>query len=265
MDHELGSISPGKCADIVFLKSLEDVSVCRVLINGDLISEDGKMTVNFSNYEYPPWAINSVHIAQEIRPESFIIKASGDTVKVRAIEVSSGKVENRETIIDLMVSDGCLHADISQDALKAFVFERHHKTGTFGFGFVKGFGIKSGAMASTVAHDAHNLLVVGTNDWDMALAANTLIQCGGGMVVVSDGKVLGCVPLPIAGLISNKPASEMAELVGGLENAWAQIGCHMVSPFMTMALIPLACIPKLRLTNRGLVDCTSFSFVPLVI
>ena len=120
-------------------------------------------------------------------------------------------------------------------------------------------------MASTVAHDAHNLLVIGTNDQDMALAANTLIQAGGGMVVVQDGKVLGLVPLPIAGLMNDKPVNEMSDLVEQLENAWEQIGCKMVSPFMTMALIPLACLPELRLTDRGLVDCTKFCFVPLEI
>ena len=143
------------------------------------------------------------------------------------------------------------------------VFERHHATGAKGVGFVKGFGIKRGALASTVAHDAHNLLVMGTNDADMALAANTLIQCGGGMAAVQDGKVLGCAPLPIAGLMNDKPAAEMAGLVAGLEEAWKQIGCTLPSPFMTMALIPLACLPELRLTDRGLVDCTAFRFVPL--
>ena len=118
-------------------------------------------------------------------------------------------------------------------------------------------------MASTVAHDAHNLLVIGTNDADMALAANTLIASGGGMCAVKDGKVLGCVELPLAGLMNVKTAEEMSENVEALEGAWKEIGCDIVSPFMTMALIPLACLPELRLTNRGLVDCTTFSFVPL--
>ena len=120
-------------------------------------------------------------------------------------------------------------------------------------------------MAATVAHDAHNLLVVGTNDEDMALAANTLVECGGGMVAVKDGKVLGLVPLPIAGLMSDRPLAEMAEKVEGLDKAWKEIGCDIVSPFMTMALIPLACLPELRLTNRGLVDCTKFELVPLFV
>ena len=222
------------------------------------------MTVEFEPYTYPDWVTDSVHIASDITPASFDITAEGDTATVRVIEVQSGKVGNIETKAALKASGGKLYSDVGQDVLKAAVFERHHKTGTVGFGFVKGFGIKSGAMASTVAHDAHNLLVVGTNDEDMALAANTLIKHGGGMAVVQEGKVLGCVPLPIAGLMNDKPAEEMAALVAQMEEAWAQIGCKMVSPFMTMALIPLACLPELRLTNRGLVDCTTFSFVPLI-
>ena len=173
-------------------------------------------------------------------------------------------IQMYERFAELPVKDGRLESDTEQDLLKTFVFERHHETGKFGVGFVKGFGIKSGAMASTVAHDAHNLLVIGTNDADMALAANTLIECGGGMVAVRDGKVLGCAPLPIAGLMNDKPAEEMAELVSGLEDAWKEIGCSMPSPFMTMALIPLACLPELRLTDRGLVDCRTFQFVPLI-
>ena len=118
-------------------------------------------------------------------------------------------------------------------------------------------------MASTVAHDAHNLLVVGTNDEDMALAANTLIACGGGMVTVSGGKVLGLVELPIAGLMSEKTLEEMSVTVEKLDASWKEIGCDIPSPFMTMALLALACLPELRLTNRGLVDCTKFCFVPL--
>ena len=149
--------------------------------------------------------------------------------------------------------------------LKTAVFERHHETGKVGYGFVKGFGIKRGAIASTVAHDAHNLMVIGVNDDDMALAANTLIECGGGMVAVADGQVLGCVPLPIAGLMNDLPVEEMSKKVEKLEEAWEAIGCTMPSPFMTMALIALACLPELRLTNRGLVDCNRFCFTDLII
>ena len=190
--------------------------------------------------------------------------ADGSRVKVQVIEVGSGKVADIAGTALLTVAEGQVHSDVEQDVLKTAVFERHHETGKVGFGFCKGFGIRCGAMASTVAHDAHNLLVVGTNDADMALAANTLIESKGGMAVVQNGRVLGVVPLPIAGLMNDKPAEEMAAMVSRLTECWEQIGCTMVSPFMTMALIPLACLPELRLTDRGLVDVAHKRFLPLI-
>ncbi len=263
MDHELGSVSPGKCADMVLLNSLEELRVTKVWIDGNLVAEDGSMKTEFAPYSYPEWATHSMHVGETVTRETFAIPAGGDQVTVRAIEVIPAKVGSFERHVTLTARDGKLESDPAQDVLKTVVFERHHETGTKGFGFVKGFGITCGAMASTVAHDAHNLLVIGTNDEDMALAANTLIACGGGMTAVQNGKVLGTVPLPIAGLMNDKSAEEMSRLVEGLEESWKQIGCSMPSPFMTMALIPLACLPELRLTNRGLVDCTTFQFVPL--
>lgn len=263
MDHELGSIAPGKCADMVLLDNLESLTVTKVWIDGELIAEDGAMVKEPAPYTYPEWATHSMHVGEAITKETFAIPAKKDHATVRAIEVIPAKVGSFERHVTLTAKEGKLESDPSQDVLKTVVFERHHETGTKGFGFVKGFGITCGAMASTVAHDAHNLLVIGTNDEDMALAANTLIACGGGMTAVQNGKVLGTVPLPIAGLMNDKSAEEMSALVESLEESWKQIGCSMPSPFMTMALIPLACLPELRLTNRGLVDCTTFQFVPL--
>lgn len=263
LDHEIGSVTPGKCADIVFLRDLSSMEVLQVLIDGKTVAKNGQLVTEFEPYHYPEWATDSMHIRDKITPESFRIPAQGEHVQVRVMEVASGKVDNRETRAILPVTNGELCSDPSQDVLKAVIFERHHATGKSGFGFVKGFQIQHGAMASTVAHDAHNLLVIGTNDQDMSLAANTLIESGGGMVVVQNGKVLGHVPLPIAGLMNDKSVDEMSDLVEQLEKAWEHIGCQMVSPFMTMALIPLACLPELRLTDRGLVDCTKFCFVPL--
>lgn len=268
MDHDLGSIAPGKCADIVFLDNLEDLRVTRVLIDGDVVAEDGKPTFDLEPFVFPAWVTHSMHLGLDITPETFAVPvpegASNTAARIRTIEVIPGKVGTFETHVDLPVIEGLLESDTGLDVLKTFVFERHHETGTFGYGFVKGFGIKRGAMASTVAHDAHNLLVVGTNDDDMALAANTLASCGGGMAVVADGEILGLVELPIAGLMDALPAEELSAKVHALEGAWEKIGCTMPSPFMTMALIPLACLPELRLTNRGLVDCTTFQFASLL-
>lgn len=268
MDHDLGSIAPGKCADIVFLNNLEELRVTRVLIDGDVVAENGEPTFDLEPFTFPEWVTHSMRLGMDITPETFAVPvpegASNTAAHIRTIEVIPGKVGTFETHVDLPVIEGLLESDTGLDVLKTFVFERHHETGTFGYGFVKGFGIKRGAMASTVAHDAHNLLVVGTNDEDMALAANTLAACGGGMVVVADGQILGLVELPIAGLMDALPAEELSAKVHGLEGAWAEIGCTMPSPLMTMALIPLACLPELRLTNRGLVDCTTFQFASLL-
>ncbi|MEG0303366.1 adenine deaminase C-terminal domain-containing protein [Gordonibacter sp.] len=249
------------------MSDLESLEVTRVLIDGEVVAENGQVTFELEPFEFPEWVTHSMHLGMDIAPESFAVPVPDGTpntaAHIRTIEVIPSKVGTKETHIDLPVIDGKLESDIGQDVLKTFVFERHHETGKFGYGFVKGFGIKRGAMASTVAHDAHNLLVVGTNDDDMALAANTLIACGGGMVVV-DGEILGLVELSIAGLMDALPTEELSEKVHGMEKAWAEIGCTMPSPFMTMALIPLACLPELRLTNRGLVDCTTFQFATLL-
>lgn len=265
MDHEMGSIAPGKCADIVFFDDLNDIRVTRTIIDGEIVAEDGKMTVEIGKPNFPASVYNTMHVGQSITPESFKIAApeGRETVKTRVIEIIPNKVGNYERLIDMKVRNGFVEADPDGDIMKMAVFERHHATGTVGFGFVKGFGFKKGAMAQTVAHDAHNLLVAGTDDADMALAANTLIECGGGLCAVADGKVLALVPLPIAGLMNDLPVEQMAEQVSKLSGAWRQMGCAINSPYMTMALIPLACLPELRLTNRGLVDCRTFRFVDL--
>ena len=264
LDHDMGSIAPSKCADMVLIDDLHTCHVTEVFIDGELVAQNGKIVKLFAPYEYPAAAKNSVHLAP-LNVDDFQIRASGENVTVRVMEIIPARVGTFERFEQMPVTNGLLQADASRDILKVAVFERHHNTGTVGYGFVKGFGIKKGAMAQTVAHDAHNLLVVGTNDKDMTLAANTLIACGGGMVAVADGKVLGLVPLPIAGLMSDKPLEETSQRVKELERAWKEIGCTLPSPFMTMALIPLACLPELRLTNRGLVDCRTFHFTDLIV
>jgi adenine deaminase len=265
MDHELGSITPGKCADIVFFSDLNDIRITRTIIDGEIVAENGKMTAAVGKPVYPAFVYDTMHVGEFITADSFKIAAPAgrDQVKTRVIEIIPNHLENIERLIDLDVRNGFVEADPANDILKMAVFERHHKTGKKGSGFVKGFGLKKGAMAQTVAHDAHNLLVAGTNDDDMALAANTLIECGGGMCAVADGEVLALVKLPIAGLMNDLPAEQMAELLRKLNDACKQMGCVIDAPYMTMAYIPLACVPELRLTNRGLVDCRTFRFVDI--
>ncbi len=266
IEHELGSIAPSKCADIVILEDLKDFKVTTTIIDGEIVYDNDEIQVKIKDYEYPSWVKNSIHLKEEITKDSFKITVdkTGE-VNVRVMEVSGGKVDNKELIVKMPIVDGELLGDSANDVLKVMVFERHHKTGKVGKGFIKGFNIKNGAMASTVAHDAHNLMVIGTNDEDMAIAANALINSQGGMVTVSNGEIIGHVELEIAGLMSNEPIEKVAHKVEILERSWEKLGCDMPSPFMTMAIVSLACIPDLRLTNRGLVDCNKFELVNLIV
>lgn len=264
MDHEIGSITPGKCADIVFIDNLESLLISKVMIDGEVVAENGKMSIELPAFLFPQKATQTMHIKETITPASFGINTeNSDHTTCRVMEIIPERVGTFERHITLPVIDHYIQNDIQQDILKVVVFERHKETGTKGFGFVKGFGIQKGAIASTVAHDAHNLMVVGTNDDDMSVAANALVESGGGMAVALNGKVIGIVPLPIAGIMNDKPAEEMAQMIAKLDECWKEIGCAIASPFMTMALLPLACLPELRLTNRGLVDCVNFKFVDL--
>lgn len=267
LDHELGSIAPSKCADMVLIDDLNTCHVTSVFIDGELVAKDGKLVKEFAPYSYPETATKSVHL-KPVTTKDFTVKTNepnGKTLKVRVAEIIPARVGTFERIEEMQVIDGELKADPTKDIMKVAVFERHRGTGTVGYGFVKGFSIKRGALAQTVAHDAHNLLVIGSNDEDMAIAANALIECGGGMVAVQNGKILGQVALPIAGLMSDKPLEVMSEEIEKVEKAWVDMGCAIPSPFMTMALIPLACLPELRITNRGLVDCRTFNFVDLIV
>ena len=265
MDHEMGSIAPNKCADIVFFDDLKDIQITKTIIDGELVAENGEFVAEMTPSKFPEACYNTMHVGEDVTADSFkIASPSGaSSVKTRVMEIIPNHVGNYERLIDLPVVDGCVEAKPSEDVMKLAVFERHHATGTKGLGFVKGFGFKKGAMAQTVAHDAHNLLVAGTNDEDMALAARTLIECGGGMCAVADGKVLSLMPLPIAGIMSDKSAKEVADMTEALDAAWKEMGCVINSPYMTMALMALACLPEIRLTNRGMVDCRTFEFIDL--
>jgi len=267
MDGELGSVAPGKCADIVFLEGeLATFNVTKVIIDGALVAENGELLEPPEAYEYPAWVRESMRLSP-VTAESFRIAApiENGQVNARVIEVIPNRVGNIERIMKLDVNKGQVEADAARDILKAFVFERHHGTGTVGHGFVTGFGITRGAVAQTVAHDAHNLLVAGVSDADMALAANALIDCGGGFCVALDGEVLALVPLPVAGLVSDCGAPSLSEQVKALDGAWKALGCGINSPYMTFALTSLACLPELRVTNRGLVDCCTFEMTELFV
>ncbi len=264
MDKDFGSISPSKVADILFISDLENVSVEKVIIGGELVAERGKMLKEGEPVIYPDWSKNTVKLGKTITPDDFRIEAAGDTADVRVMEIEEAKVGTKSITETLQVVNGNAGADVKKDIARVALFERHHETGTHGLGFVKGFGLTGGAAASTVAHDSHNLLVVGMNDEDMAFAGNQLANAGGGMIVVKDRKVLALLPLPVAGLLTDRPVEEVRAQVEKLDEAWKELGCKLVSPFMTMALLGLPVLPQLRISNRGLVDTMNFKFVEVL-
>ena len=267
LGHDMGSVTPGKCADIVLLEDLEGFRARKVFIDGKLVAEDGRALFDVEPYAWPDWMTHTMKLGFVPTPETFRVDAQGrpdGTARVRAMGIEPGDTITHGIVVEVPVVDGALRADPAHDVLKVAVFDRHHGAdGTHAFGFVTGFGIH-GALAQTVSHDAHNLLVMGDNDEDMALAARTLAECGGGEVAVADGKVLALVELPVCGLMSTERVEAVAEKVGAARRAWEQMGCTMPSPFMTMGVMSLACVPELRLTNRGYVNCLTFEMEPLL-
>ena len=266
MGSDLGSIAPGKCADINLVEDLESFRVRKVFIDGELVAEDGRALFDVEPYAWPDFMTHTMNLGIDVTPETFRFeteKPDGSRARVRAIGIESGQTLTKDTAVEVPVEGGQLLADPAHDVCKVCVFDRHHGTaGVHSEGFVTGFGIH-GALAQTVSHDAHNLLVVGDNEEDMALAARTLAECGGGEVAVSDGRVLALVELPVCGLMSDERVEVVAEKVSRMEEAWREMGCSMPSPFMTMGVMSLACVPVLRLTNRGYVNCLTFEMEPL--
>ena len=266
IDKDMGSVTPGKCADLVILPDLESFVPEQVFIDGDLVARDGKPLFDHELFSWPDFMTHTMNVGRTFTPADFEIPVDrpDGMCRVRAIGGVGGSTITEDTVIEVPVVDGKLQANPAADALKMAVFDRHHgSAGTHSYGFCTGFGIH-GALAQTVAHDSHNLLVVGDNDADMALAAQTLVECGGGEVAVQDGHVLALVELPVCGLMSDKHVEEVAAEVAKIEQAWRDMGCTMPSPFMTMGILSLPCVPNLRLTNRGYVNCVTFQFEPLL-
>jgi adenine deaminase len=257
--HDLGSIAPGRCADVLLVDDLAEMRPRLVLADGEPIGSE------IPRYEYPARARDTVRIAREPTIEDLRVPAPGASARVRAIGMVPGELATEHRIVDAPVVDGEVRADPSIDLAKAASIERHGGPGTIGVGFVQGLGLQHGAVATTVAHDNHNLLVVGMDDADMLAAVARLRETGGGMVAVDGGEVIGEVRLPIAGLMSDRSVPEVADEVRSLARAYETLGATMEYPFMMVSFLSLGVIPALRVTNRGLVDGREFALVDPVV
>ena len=267
IDGLLGAIGPGRIADIVLLSDLNRVKVDTVLINGAVVVRDGALKIEVRRVEYPKRAKETVRLHKTLTPEDFRIKARIPSGRIRAhvIGVSDGFSRTRHLIEEVDVVDGEVAADPRRDIALVAVIERHRASGNIGRGLLKGFGLREGAIASTVAHDSHNLIVLGMNHTDMAIAANEIARINGGIVAVVGGEVLGRVELPIAGLISDEPLETVAEKVRHLNATLREMGCKLTAPFMVLSSLSLSVLPELRITDRGLVDSVKFKLIDLFV
>ncbi|AIJ87431.1 adenine deaminase [Brucella melitensis] len=249
-----GLVAPGQRADLVVVDSLEGCHAEIVLSAGRVVSE----ALFAARKPVAEVGRNSVK-APRVTASNF--RSQSNSGKTRAIGIVPGKIITQNLEFDLKVGPNGVEPDLERDVVKVAVIERHGKNGNIATGFVHGFGLKAGAIASTVSHDSHNICVVGASDEDIATAANRLGEIEGGFVVVRDGKVLAEIPLPIAGLMSTEPYETVREALHKLRHAVEDLGSVLEEPFLQLAFIALPVIPHLKITDRGLVDVDKFEFV----
>jgi len=257
-----GAIAPGYIADIIVLSDLDDFTVEKVFKNGCLTVDGGKLVREIKAPAVDKEKYSRVYKSfnlREIKPSDFEIRDEG--TRKRVIKVIPGQILTEE----LIVESSSKEAETDKDIIKLAVIERHKDSGHTGVGFVTGYGLKKGAIASSVAHDSHNLIVAGCSDSDMALAANTVRENGGGLAVVCDGEVLSSLPLPIGGLMCDMDAHEVEDRLSVMKEQARQLGVNEgIDPFMTLAFTALPVIPKLRLLTQGVVDVDTQSYVPVM-
>ncbi|MBM3270283.1 MAG: adenine deaminase [Candidatus Sericytochromatia bacterium] len=259
----VGAIAPGWQADILLVDGWDAFNVGLVVKRGRVVARDGVALFD------PPRAstagvLDTVRVAA-LAPGAFDVRSPGSAARVRVIGIVPGQCWSHSLERDLRIVDGVVMPDLAQDVAKIAVIERHQATGNVGLGFVHGFGIARGAIASTVAHDAHNLMVMGTNAMDMHVAAQALVESQGGVCAVRDGQVLELLALPIGGIMSDQPMANVAAKLHALQEvACEQLGIRAPHPFMTLAFLALSVIPELKITDRGYVDVSRFDLVPVL-
>lgn len=257
LDH-LGAVAPGKRADLVVFDDLNEPRIRQVYAAGRLVAEEGRLVS-----EAIPVTAPAAPAALRVPLEKldFRVPARGRTMRV--IEVVPDQIVTRAATLPARIVDGLAEPDTSRDLLKIVVVERHRHTGRTGIGFVRGFGLITGALASSVAHDSHNIVAVGASDQDLLLAVESVVTMGGGLAAVADGRTEARLPLPIAGLMSDRPVSEVRRRLDELLSAAHRMGSTLPDPFMTLSFMALPVIPQLKLTDHGLVDVTGFNLVSL--
>ncbi|RAL22689.1 adenine deaminase [Thermoflavimicrobium daqui] len=264
--EDVGALLPGRYADIAIISDLEQMRVDAVYLRGKKVAEHGELVIDIPSYTYPDTVKNSIK-RKPIKVEDLYIRASGHRARVRAIEVIPDQNLTGALEFDMSVSNGIIQPDVSRDVLPIYMIERHGRSGKIGKTFVHGMRIKEGAMAESVAHDTHNIIVTGTNYEDMVLAVNRVIAMGGGLAMIKEGKVIGDLPLRVGGLISDElTGKELSEKIAELTQlAETELGCTLHAPFMHLSFLSLITSPKWKITDYGLIEVDQFKVIPTLI
>lgn len=268
VERELGSIAPGRRADLIITSDLAALPIEMVFARGELLADSGALVRDIPPFVYPASARDTVHLGKTLKAGDFDIglNSTATHVRVRVIGVVENQAPTRALEAELSAAGGIIEMDRAQDVCQIALVERHRGTGDVVNAFVSGFGYDSDcAVASTVAHDSHHMIVVGTNKDDMAKAANRLHEVGGGIVVIKEGKELALVELPVAGLMSDQRAEIVADKAAALVEAMRVCGCRLNNAYMQHSLLALVVIPELRISDKGLIDVRTFEKVDVLI
>ncbi len=272
VSREVGMLAPGRFADILLVEDLKDFRPRTVIARGEILARDGLLCLELPHHSQPAWATGSVHLPREITAADFPIKVSAGQegiARVNVIGIVENQAPTRHLKLLLPVINGEIRSSLAaahpSDVAKVAVIERHHGTGRVQIGLVSGFRFtEKCAVASTVAHDCHHLVVAGTDEECMALATNRLAETGGGQVVIRDREIVGEVQLPVAGLMSDERAEVVARRTASVLHGFRACGCTLKNPNMQLSLLPLVVIPELRISDLGLVDVVERKFIPIL-
>lgn len=266
MEDWMGSIAPARLADIVLVEDLATFKPTHVFFEGKLVAQNGVLINPPAVGNYPDWIKNTVHLKAPITPKSFAVPTqSTGTAKVNLIKMIPRQIINTWQTATLPVQAGHIQPDPTQDILKLSVVERYGKNGNIGTAFVQGFGLTQGALAFSTSHDHHNIVVIGVDDKSMATAVNELARIHGGVACAHGDVVADSMPLPIGGLMSDRPAPEVMAGIDRMNESAAALGCNLPSPFMALSFISLPTVPELGLTDKGLVDVIAHKLIPVEI
>jgi len=262
LDHLLGSLSPGRWADIILTKDLHNLHPEYVFFKGELVAEHGRLCHEIEPSTFPDWLQRTVKITRGKSGSDFHLYADSPKVNAHVIQVLPDQIVNKDSQALLEISQGCVQPSLQKDILKLAVVERYGKNGNIGITFVRGFGLQRGAMASSVSHDHHNIVIVGADDASMACCVRAIERLQGGLVVCEGEQVLAELPLPIAGLLSDQSAGLVISDLKKMNQAAWSLGCQLPSPFMSLSFISLPTVPELGLTDMGLIEVHEHRIIP---